>query len=49
MMKTSSIAFAWKISLGTVLRHVKVHSTQVMDFFQAKKVASFLVVNCKSG
>ena len=46
MMKTSSIAFAWKISLGTVLRHVKVQSTQVMDFFQAKKVGSFLVAAC---
>ena len=45
-MKTSSIAFAWKISLGTVLRHVKVQSTQVMDFFQAKKVGSFLVAAC---
>ena len=42
MMKTSSIAFAWKISLGTVLRHVKVQSTQVMEcFFSGKKVGYF--------
>ena len=47
MMKTSSIAFAWKMSLGTVLRHVKVQSTQVMEcFFSGKKVDIFLVAAC---
>ena len=45
MMNTSSIAFAWKMSLGTVLCHVKIQSMQVMEcFYLAKKVGSFF--NC---